>query len=342
MKIREGMATALCAAVLEERKVLEKNAFLQASVLVSAEMKGHPSHGLQRLPRLVARIENGLADPKTTGHQSWQSANVLKVDGERGLGPVVMMAALDTLCQRMDDAGIALAAIGNSNHLGMLAFYVEEAARRGFIAIAMTTSEALVYPYGGTRAMLGTNPLAIAVPTAEAPMVLDLATSAVAMGKVHHYAAAGRPIPEGWARDAEGRPTTDAGRAKDGSIAPFGGGKGYGLGLAIELVVAALAGSALAPDVRGTLDAEAVCNKGDVLILMRPDAEAGARLSAYLEAVRASPPANPEAPVLVPGDRARASLSRAEEAGFEIDPGLWASLQALSITRSSEFEGHVR
>jgi len=330
---------ALAVDLLEERGTPSGNAFLQAHCLVEAELKGHPSHGLQRLPRILARIESGLIDPRTEGAARWRSQAILEVDGLRGLGPVVATTAIVKLRQRLATTGMALAAIGNSNHLGMLAYYVERIAASGSIGIAMSSSEALVHPHGGTRAMLGTNPIAIAVPTGDRPLVLDLATSEVSMGKIHHHAANGMPIPEGWARDADGQPTCDAQRAKDGAIAPFGGAKGYGLGMAIELLVAALAGSALAPDVRGTLDAEHVCNKGDVLIAIdgRADPNLLARLSAYLGAVRASPPADPASPVAIPGDGAARRRAAALRDGFQIEPRLWAELHAHSY--SSVVEG---
>lgn len=332
MKVLPSDATALGTLLLQQRHAPAGHAALQARVLVEAELKGHPSHGLQRLPRLLTRIERGLADPSTAGISRWRSNAVLEVDGERGLGPVVAMKALDQLADRVATSGIALAAISNSNHLGMLAWYVEQVAALGHIGIALSTSEALVHPHGGTRAMLGTNPLAIAVPTAARPLVLDLATSTVSMGKIHHYAGSGRPLPEGWARDADGHPTTDAARARQGAIAPFGDAKGYGIGMAIELLVAALAGSALAPEIRGTLDAEAICNKGDVLMVIRTSAapHLAQRLAAYLNDVRTSPAADPDRPVRVPGDGAAKRREKALHDGFDIAPSLWAELQALA------------
>lgn len=337
MKILESDALALGIRLLTRRGAPHPHAALQARVLVEAELKGHPSHGLQRLPRLLTRIERGLADPHARGRTHWRAGAVLDVDGERGLGPVVAMAALQQLNERVATAGIALAAIRNSNHLGMLAWYVEQIAAEGRIGIALSSSEALVHPYGGTRAMLGTNPLAIAVPTADRPLVLDLATSTVSMGKIHHYAASGQPIPEGWARDAEGRPTTDAMRAKDGAIAPFGGAKGYGIGIAIELLVAGLAGSALAPEVRGTLDAQSVCNKGDVLIVIQPAAapDLAVRLAEYLEAIRASPAADGEQAIHVPGDGAARRRARSRDEGFDIAPRLWEELHAVDLSSAT-------
>lgn len=341
MKIGADTARSLAVDLLRQRDASARNALLQADQLVEAELRGHPSHGLQRLPRLLARIDRGLADPRTLGKAMWRTDCVLEVDGARGLGPVVADTALDQIEKRVRTAGIAMAAIRNGNHLGMLAPYVEKIAGWDCVGIAVSSSEALVHPHGGTRALLGTNPIAIAVPTAERPMVLDLATSTVSMGRIHYHAANGMPLQPGWARDAEGRPTVDAKEAKSGAIAPFGGAKGYGLGLALELLVATLAGTDLAPDIRGTLDAEFVCNKGDVLIAIRARPEAGfaRRISDYLELIRLSPSVDPGQPVAVPGDGSASRRARALREGFEIDPALWAELN--SLRHQSVFEGHT-
>lgn len=326
MKVRAEEAEGLAMALLAAAGAPPAHARLQAEGLVGAELRGHPSHGLQRLPRLLDRIERGLADPVARGRLTWRRPGMLEVDGARGLGPVIAFAAIDALLERVDDTGIALALVANANHLGMLALYVEAVARAGKICIALSTSEALVHPFGGTRAMLGTNPIAIGIPAGDEPFVLDLATSLVSMGKVHDHALRGAPLPEGWALDADGQPTTDAERAKSGAIAPFGAAKGYGLGLAFEVLVASLVGSALAPDIHGTLDAEHVANKGDVFIVIDPATAQSARIKAYLDAVRASPAAYADRPVSVPGDGGRRRRLAALENGLCVNDTLWRSL----------------
>lgn len=326
-KIREMAENALLA-----QGVTPTNAHLQADLLIEAELRGLPSHGVQRLPRLVARLRAGLADPVASGVARQTRPAVFTVDGARGLGPVVMMQAMECLAGAVVTQGIALAAIRNANHMGMLAYYAEAAAARNLIGIVLTTSEALVHPFGGTDAMLGTNPIAISIPTGTEPYILDLATSQVSMGKIHHHALTGTPIPEEWAVDAGGRRTTDPEAAKSGAIAPFGEAKGYGLGLGVELLVAALAGSAFAPEVGGTLDATEVANKGDVLILIDPASGEGsaAGLAAYLDRLRASRPADPARPVAVPGDGMRARRARALRDGIDLPDALHDELKALA------------
>lgn len=304
---------------------------IQAELLVEAELRGRPSHGLLRLPRLVERIRNGVLDPAARGDAQWRGAALLEVDGQRGLGPVVAYAALDLIGARArESSGVAVAAIHNSNHLGMLALYAERVARQGQILIALSTSEALVHPWGGRHAMLGTNPIAIGVPGADQPFVLDMATGLVSMGQIHDHAHQGRALQPGWALDADGNPTTDAEAAKQGAIAPFGQAKGYALGLAFEVLVASLTGSALGRDVQGTLDSTSVCNKGDVFIVIEPASGAMATsITAYLDAIRACAPADPSMPVLVPGDRAVSQRARSLEQGLTIAADVWERILTL-------------
>lgn len=322
----------LAVTSLERRGAPYEHAQLQADLLIEAELRGLPSHGLQRLPRLLVRIDRGIADPHAKGAKSWSGQGFLMMDGQRGLGPVVVMEAMRELEDAVATCGIAVAAIRHANHIGMLAYYAEAAAMAGLIGIVISTSEALVHPHGGTQAELGTNPIAVGIPAGREPFVLDLATSIVSMGKIHNHALRGDPIPAGWAVDEAGRSTTDPEAAKSGAIAPFGGAKGYGLGLAFELLVASLAGSNVAPEVRGTLDDTHPATKGDVLILIDPTAGAGdaATLAAYLDRLRSSRPADPERPVAIPGDGSRARRAKALSSGIHVPDALLEKLSALA------------
>jgi LDH2 family malate/lactate/ureidoglycolate dehydrogenase len=328
----------LAEGILLDNGVPEDHARTQAGLFIEAEMRAIPSHGLLRLRRVIERIHAGLTVPGVTGRQDWTARAFLSVDGERGLGPVVAMSALDAIMRRAREDGIAIAAIRNTNHLGALAYYAEHVAGQGLTCIALTISEALVHPWGGRKAMIGTNPIAIGVPAEPTPMVLDMATGLVSMGKIHDHANRGAPIPLGWALDENGDPTTDAAAAKKGAIAPFGGPKGYALGIAFEVLVASLANSAIGTDVKGTLDSVNVSNKGDVFIVIAPPhADAACALvTDYLGSVRAAAPADPEHPVLAPGDRAHAVRAQSLAKGVYLDDGLWKDLQALAAESRKE------
>lgn len=307
------------------------SARLQIDLLVDAELRGRASHGLLRLPRLLERIANKAADPVTLGVQRWRNDAFLVVEGGDGLGPVVACAAIDAMAERVPQTGVALAAVTDANHLGMIGWYAERYARRGFILLAFTISEALMHPFGGRKALIGTNPIAIGVPGPETPFVFDMATSLVPMGKIHDMALAGEPLQPGWAVDANGNPTLDAARAKAGAIAPFGGAKGYALGLAFELLVVALTGSAIGRDIKGTLDSTESCNKGDVFILVDPKMASGTAraITGYLDDIRASGEPGGE-PVLVPGDRSQALRQKRLESGFPVPDALWEEILDLA------------
>ncbi len=330
MLVTADEATAVATAALRSATVPSDAAALQADVWVEAELRGHPSHGLLRLPRLIERIRNGVCDPLATGSHRWTGDALLSVEGQQGLGPVVAMRALNVVTERARTTGVAVAAITASNHLGMLSYYAERVAEGGQLVLALTTSEALVHPWNGRTAMVGSNPIAIGVPADPEPFVLDMATSAVSMGKVIDHANRHRPLEPGWAADAEGRPTTDPVAARTGSISPFGGPKGYGLGLAFEVLVAGLTASALGTGVHGTLDSERPATKGDVFIVFQPGTDVASTIGAYLGLVRDSARADSDQPILVPGDRARERRRATMQSGFEVPDDLWSVLRSLS------------
>jgi L-2-hydroxycarboxylate dehydrogenase (NAD+) len=325
-------ARSLARLALQRNGVSEAHASLQTDLLVEAELCGRPSHGLLRLNRVIERIRNGVTDPSAVGKHRWRGAALLEVDGCRGLGPVVARAALDQICARAAETGLALAAISNNNHLGMLAWYAEYVTAHGFCIVALTTSEALVHPWGGRTALVGTNPILIGIPASPEPFILDMATSLVSMGQIHDYALQGKELPDDWALDAEGRPTTDPTAAKAGSIAPFGGAKGYALGLAFEVLVSSLTQAAIGPEVRGTLDSFEPCNKGDLFMVINTasGSDASRRVAAYLQTIRDCPPADGFSSVSVPGDRSRACRTQRLRDGLPLADHVWKQLQALS------------
>lgn len=322
---------ALIRSVLVSEGAPAEAAAVQAELLLEGDLRGHHSHGLQRLPVLVERIRRGLLDPNARASYRWASPSFAGVDGGRGFGPVIGYDVIRTLLAT--EGPVAVAAVRSSNHLGMLAPYVERVAEAGAVGVVLTTSEALVHPWGGRRPMVGTNPIGVGVPTPGAPFVLDMSTGAVSRGKVLNHALAGKPLEPGWAVDAEGEPTLDAQRAVDGAVSPFGGPKGYGLGLALELLVASLTGAETGDRVHGTLDTVHPSTKGDLFIVLRPQAlgetEFGARMGAYLDEVRASPAVRGGAGIDVPGDRARRIRAERLATGVPIDDEVWKAVKEL-------------
>jgi L-2-hydroxycarboxylate dehydrogenase (NAD+) len=318
---------AAVTAVLRRHGATADDAAMQADHLVEGDLRGHPSHGIRRLPVLVERLRAGVATSGIDPRMTWRTDAALVVEAGGALGPVVAHRTLDLLLERAATTGVAVASIRGAGHLGMLAPYLERIVAAGSAGVILSTSEALVHPWGGTSAMVGTNPLGIGVPSDGEPVILDMSTAATPIGRIHDYAERGEPIPLGWAIDAAGQPTTDAVAAAQGSVSPFGGPKGYALGLALEALVGVLAGSAFGHDVRGTLD-DHPSTKGDVIMVFSLEALGSrgslAGLSAYLDDVRASGPE-----VAIPGERARRDRAARAGTGIPLDAAVWARVVAL-------------
>src|SRR5580704_8769223 len=266
---------ALIVHVLARLGANQKECSIQADVLTEADLRGHHSHGLQRLPVLAARIKKRLIRVNVDPEYIWTADSVLSVDGKDGLGPFVAESALERAKSVLEQRGIVAVAIRNSSHLGMIGYYCEMRARKGLICLAMTESEALVHPHGGTKALVGTNPIAIGIPSEHAPFVFDMATSTSAIGKIYASKHRGEPIPLGWAIDAAGNPTTSPDDALKGSLTPAAGAKGYGLGISIGILAGLLPGAEIGTAVLGTLDTEFRCTKGDFFLLINPNTFAG-------------------------------------------------------------------
>lgn len=323
---------ATVAAALERHGARPDEARGQADHLVEGDLRGHPSHGIRRLATLAGRLDAGLINTASTPSASWSRPSALVVDGDRGFGPVVARHAIGMLLDRAAETGMATAALHNTHHLGMLAPYAEEIAARGAAAILFTTTEALVHPWNGRGALVGTNPVCIGVPSTAGPVILDMSTAAVSAGAIIDRAERGVPLPEGWAVDAEGNPTTDAAAARSGAIAPFGGAKGYALGMALEALVGVLTGTSFGTDVGGTLDQTKPVTKGDLILVFSLDAFGGSAanpaLAGYLELLRSS--GADGSTVAVPGDRARDHRARSLRDGIALDSTVWQTALDLA------------
>jgi L-2-hydroxycarboxylate dehydrogenase (NAD+) len=297
----------LIVAVLRGLGAKEEEAFIQADVWSEADLRGIHSHGVQRLPVMVTRIQKGLLNVNATPEKTWSTASVLNIDGKDGFGTAICELGLRELTPAVRKHGVGVLTVRNAAHIGMVGYYAEKRALEGLCSLAFTTTEVLVHPFGGAEALVGTNPIAIGIPGNPRPFVLDMATSVSAMGKIIAMKHRGEKIPEGWAVDKDGRPTTDPEEAIKGSLSPAGGPKGYGLGIAIAMLGGLLPGTEIGRKVLGTLDTEYRCTVGDLFIVIDPKAFPGGDTIAegvkgYLDDLRASRPAVGFKKVMVPGD----------------------------------------
>lgn len=331
MRVAADHIQATAADALRRAGATHPEAEIQATQLCEAELRGHASHGLRRLPILTERLLKGLITSGLSAVHDWTSTGVLRVDGRGGLGPVVGFGAVDAIVQRARKTGVAVAAVRNAHHLGIMATYVERMAGAGCAGLATTTSEALVHAWGGARAVVGTNPIGIGVPLRREPMVLDMSTAATSAGRVIDYAARGEPLPLGWAIDEEGRPTTDAVAAMSGAISPFGGPKGYALGVSLGILTATLTATSYGRHVRGTLDAQFPISKGDLFVAFDLDhfgLDDDSRAEEYRSEVRNS--AVGHQTVCLPGERSLRTREQGLSEGVDLDRDVWRTAKHLA------------
>jgi LDH2 family malate/lactate/ureidoglycolate dehydrogenase len=231
--------------VFQKVGVSKEDAALLTDSLIEANLRGVDTHGITRmLCTYVKRMQVGVVNPKTELKVLREHPSTALIDCKNSIGQVASNYAMRMTIEKAKTTGVAFVATTHSNHYGAAAYWAMMALQHGMIGFSATNAPATVAPTGGRTAMLGTNPFAIAIPAGqEQPMVLDLATTVVARGRILLYAKQNKPLEPGWAFDAQGRPTTDAQAALKGLLAPIGGYKGYGIALAIDMLCGVLTGS---------------------------------------------------------------------------------------------------
>ncbi|HZR98375.1 MAG TPA: Ldh family oxidoreductase [Chloroflexota bacterium] len=326
---------ALMRDVLAALGATDEEQACVADALTEGDLRGYASHGLLRFPLIVRRIQAGTARVRATPRVVRRRAAAALLDGDLGLGPFVATRAVELAMALAREQGLGVVGVCNNNHISLVGYYVERAARAGLIGLATTSGDAGVHPYGGIDRLLGTNPLAIAIPTNEEPFLLDMATSEGTFGRIFAARQQGAAIPGNWAVDAAGLPTTDPTEALAGSLRPFGGAKGYGLGLCLAILVGPLVRAALGPDVVGTIQPADPATKGDLFVVLDPaalgDPEAvRAAASDYLARIRGSRPAPGSAGIRVPGERALRLRAERLAAGIPMDETTWQTVEVLA------------
>lgn len=318
----------LAARALINNRTSEANARLTAEALVAAEVDGQSGHGLTRVPSYseqarVGKVD-GFAVPRIVGTGASR-----RVDAGTGFAYPAVEMALEILVPLAHELGVAGAGIFSSHHCGQAGRHVERLAETGLVAFLFANTPSAMAFHGGARARMGTNPLAFAAPIpGRAPLVIDMALSVVARGKIISAKAKGEPIPDHWAVDAEGQPTTDPGKALAGTLLPIGGAKGSALALIVEIMCGALAGSEFGWEASAFLDAKGSPPElGQFLVAFDPGHFAGDSFlprMAELAAVVAGDGAR------LPGDRRLALRERAARNGLAIADALYTEIKALA------------
>jgi len=310
--------------------------------LVGANLAGHDSHGVGIVPTYVINLERKLLRPNTAVANVRDDGAFLQFDGGKGYGQRVAAEAMAAAIERCRETGIVVMTLKNAHHIGRVGTYGEMATEAGLISlhfVNVTDHFTIVAPHRGTDARFGTNPVCIAMPTSNPaePIILDMATSKVAMGKLRVANNAGKRLPDGIVIDAEGAPSNDPGvmfREPKGALLPFAEHKGYGLALMAELLSGALSGGGTIQPANERL--EGIINTMTVIVLdparLGDTAWIRTEIDAMADFAKASPPVDPQLPVLVPGEPERLSRADRNANGIPLDRESWEQLLGAGET----------
>lgn len=331
MEIERLRAERVASEAFRAHGIEPDDADLTAEVLVTADAMGKGSHGLLRVPRFVRGIKHGNVDPEGDIEVVRDGGATTTIDGGARLGPAVATRAIAEAMERADRYGIGAAGVHNANHLGMLGYYTNQARYDGYVAVGMTNTEPAMPPYGGAEPILGTNPIAIGLPT-DPPFNLDMSTSSIARGTIVEKKERGEFFSEEIALNAQGEPTTDPEAALEGTLLPFGGAKGSGLAIAVEILAGGLVGAAMGREVTGTYHTENPCTKGDLFVAIDPESLAGEgfveRANEFLQTLKNEPVAAGFNEIRLPGEQ---SIQREQSAEIvRVDDELWETVQSLA------------
>ncbi|MDO1580550.1 Ldh family oxidoreductase [Rhizobium oryzicola] len=321
--------TDLVTGVFEKNGVRPAAAASVARALVASEAAGQSGHGLRRVPAYVKQARagkvNGQAEPSATRPKP----GFLAIDVRFGFAYPALDLAVAELPAMTRAQGIACAAIHNSHHAGVMALTVERLAEQGLAAMMFANAPASMAPWGGRKPLYGTNPIAFAVPMAGGdPIVIDLALSKVARGKVMEAHQKGAPIPDDWALDADGNPTTDADAALKGTMAPAGGAKGAALALMVEVLAAGLTGAHFSHEASSLFDDKGPPPAlGQFIITIDPQAAAGEAATQRIAALASL--MTEEDGVRLPGRKGRSARRLADQQGIEIEDSVMKAIADL-------------
>jgi ureidoglycolate dehydrogenase (NAD+) len=335
--IRVPDLTAFCLRAMERAGMSPSDARLTADVLVTTDTWGVHTHGTKQLRPLLKNFRDGKMDLNATAELVGEGPSWALFDGHRGMPMVASQTAMRAAIGKARSTGIAFSGVRNSGHFGAAGFYANMAAREGMIGVSVCNVDPGVAVPGSRGPVLGTNPLAYAVPAGgERTVFLDIATSVVAAGKVYQAQAAGKPIPEGWLIDKDGLPTTDpSGYPLVGALLPMAGHKGYGIALLVEILTGVLCGGAFGLEVTSWVQGPLPVNQSlsfiaiDVGAFM-PVAAFRGRMEGLIASIRNSPRAVNADRIYLPGEKEWENREMALRQGLALPPDVLSNLQALA------------
>lgn len=326
------------------------DAAIVSDCLVQANLRGVDSHGVARIPIYIERLQRGLVKAKPKLRRTQLRPGVTMIDGDNGMGPVVGREAIMEAIALAKTAGISAVGVCRSNHFGIATYYLKKAVDANLIGVALTNANPAMAPFGGRRPFWGTNPIAVGAPAgSHPPLIIDLATSVVARGKIFLASQENKSIPVGWALDSSGQSTTDPEKALQGALLPLGGAKGSALAMLVDIFAGVLTGAGFGPSVKDMYknlqepqDIGHFFLAIDIQAFM-PIESFTVRLDTLIEALKATPTAEGYAEILAPGEiEARTEDSRKKfgiPLGGEILAELRQVAQVLLVPFPKLFEG---
>jgi LDH2 family malate/lactate/ureidoglycolate dehydrogenase len=344
-QVKPAELSRLASDVFEHCGIPRADADIGAEVALWAQLHGSDSHGIVHLPLYVRGLLDRTIKAQPTFAMTRAMPACAVLDADHGLGLVASRRAIDLAIDIAKQLGLGAVAVRNSSHFGAAGYYADRAAEQGLIGLAFTNAMPAIAPTGGSEGLLGTNPIGAAFPIPGAdPVIADMATAVVARSRIRHALAAGqKTIPEGWALDPSGRPTTDPGVAVKGSLLPIGGPKGYALALMVEILCSALSDGEPGFQVTYENMVKRPSNICQCFLVLNPDGFAGserygARMTHISEVIGKAKPMEGEAPPRLPGARGHAVKRKAAAEGFAMFGNLRSALNNVAGMLESHTE----
>ena len=325
-----------CSAVLKCVGVTENDAKTIADSLVLANLRGVDSHGVARLPAYVERVTKGLIDPLGPIEVVREYGATALIDAHNNFGQIAAMRATNLAAEKARRFGVASVGVRNSNHFGMAAYYALKLTGQKLIGVILSNGPPAIAPWGGKKPMVGTNPMCIGFPADKNDaIVLDMATSTVARGKIRLAALKGERIPESWAFDDEGNLTSDPTAALRGSLAPIGGPKGYGLALSLDIIGGLVMGSNFLQDVKALDDFSGPSGTGAFVEAINIESfisyqEYLENITKYIKEIKGCPKKIGVNEIFLPGEIERRELERRSEVGVPLSQEVLHELKKLA------------
>jgi len=329
---------AFCVEAMRRAGMNEADARLTAEVLVTTDTWGTHTHGTKQLRNLMKNFREGRMDIKARAELVGEGPGWARFDGHASMPMPTSVRAMETAIAKAKNTGIAIATVNNSGHFGAAGYYAWLATRHDMIGMSFTNVDPGVAAPGSRGSVLGTNPIAYAVPAGrEHPVMLDIATSVVAASKIYALRQLGKPLPEGWIVDGDGLPTTDPGNYPlAGALLPMAGHKGYGIGLMVEVLTGVLAGGAFGRDVRSWVFGEAApVNQSHTFIAINvcafePVDDFKSRMDALIRQIKDAPKAKGADRIWLPGEKEWEYRAKALAGGIALPQDVRASLKGLA------------